>query len=466
MRRTSRAAPRPGSSSRCSLRQEFVVCGFTDRANAAAEVGSLLLGYHDGKVLKYAGNVGTGWNARTGHALHARLRALEVAKPLFDAATIQPGRWSRRTAGGERWVKPELVAEVAFREWTPDGHIRHAVFQGLRIDTPASSVTREVARDAPARHRRPPARAARRRRRRASRSRNPDRVIDPSTGLTKLALVRYYESVAERILPHLADRPVSLVRAPQGITGELFFQKHPETKMPGLRVARPRALAEPLGAARRRQRRRPARRGADEHDRVPHLELDREGHRSSRSHGLRPRSRRGRGLAAGPGSGAPDARDADRAGARELAQDQRRQGPARGRAADAEARLRHGQGVFADRSCSTWRRTIPQRFVAKSGGTNRVGRIFVDYLRNGHGQTTAAAFSARSRPGLGVSMPVAWEQLMALKAGVAMDHRDGARIPQLRAVRPVGGLLEEEADARGGHENAGLTTAALLQRSG
>ena len=65
---------------------------------------------------------------------------------------------------------------------------------------------------------------------------NPERVIDPSTGLTKLALVRYYESIAERILPHLVDRPVSLVRAPEGITGELFFQKHPETRMPGLRV--------------------------------------------------------------------------------------------------------------------------------------------------------------------------------------------------------------------------------------
>jgi len=62
-------------------------------------------------------------------------------------------------------------------------------------------------------------------------------------------------------------------------------------------------------------------------------------------------------------------------------------------------------------------KAIPQRFVAKSGGSNRVGRIFVDYLRNGHGQTTATAFSARSRPGLGVSMPVAWEQLMTLKGG-------------------------------------------------
>ena len=92
---------------------------------------------------------------------------------------------------------------------------------------------------------------------------NPERVIDPITGLTKLDLVRYYESVAERILPHLVDRPVSLVRAPEGITGELFFQKHPETRMPGLRVLDPAlwpghaallAVDDPRCAGRRRRR--------------------------------------------------------------------------------------------------------------------------------------------------------------------------------------------------------------------
>ena len=102
-----------------------------------AEVGALLLGTYEKGVLTYAGNVGTGWNSRAGHDLHRRLVKIEIDEPLFDAATLKPGRWSRRTAGGERWVKPELVAEVAFREWTPDGHVRHAVYQGLRIDRPA-----------------------------------------------------------------------------------------------------------------------------------------------------------------------------------------------------------------------------------------------------------------------------------------------------------------------------------------
>jgi len=128
-----------------SLRQEFVICGFTDRSNAAREVGSLLLGTYEDGELVYSGNVGTGWNARTGRELHERLVGLETKTPTLDVASVKPGRWSRRSAGGERWVRPELVAAVSFREWTPDGHIRHAVFDSLRADKPAKEVTREVA---------------------------------------------------------------------------------------------------------------------------------------------------------------------------------------------------------------------------------------------------------------------------------------------------------------------------------
>jgi bifunctional non-homologous end joining protein LigD len=405
-------------------------------------------------VLKYAGNVGTGWNARTGHALHARLCALEVAKPLFDAATIQPGRWSRRTAGGERWVKPELVAEVAFREWTPDDHIRHAVFQGLRIDTPARSVTREVARDAPVATSVAAGASGTANAPTSVKITNPDRVIDPSTGLTKVALVRYYESVAERILPHLADRPVSLVRAPQGITGELFFQKHPETKMPGLRVLDPQLLPNHaallavdstdalLAAAQMNTIEfhtwNSTARDIDRPDRIV-FDLD-------------------------PGEGVgwaqvQEAAHLMRAMLTEL---------------ELESWLKTSGGkglhvvvpltpkldyvtvkAFSQQVVQHLARTIPQRFVAKSGGGNRVGRIFVDYLRNGHGQTTAAAFSARSRPGLGVSMPVAWEQLMALKAGSQWT---------IATAREY--LSFEQSDPWAGYWKKKQTLAAALKKLG
>ena len=445
---------------KCHARQELVICGFTDRANARGKVGSLLLGYHDGGELKYAGNVGTGWNAKTGRDLHARLLKLEVAEPLFDAESLKPGRWSRRTAGGERWVRPELVAEVSFAEWTPDGHVRQAVFQGLRLDKPASSVTREVARVPPVASSPPgvaPASAAR-----AGSSikvTNPERVIDPSTGLTKLALVRYYESIAEQILPHLVDRPVSLVRAPEGITGELFFQKHPETRMPGLRVL-DKALwpghsallavdtADALVSAAQMNTvefhtwNSTARR-IDQPDRVV-FDLD-------------------------PGEGVSWAHVQEAALlVRALLQELELESwlkTSGGKGLHVVVPLVPKLGYDAVKGFSQaivqhLAKTIPQRFVAKSGGSNRVGRIFVDYLRNGHGQTTATAFSARSRPGLGVSMPVAWEQLRELKGGAQWSIATAREYLSFQTTDPWAGYWQAKQTLAAGMKILGFHPAA------
>ena len=400
---------------KCAQRQEFVICGFTDRANAPAEVGSLLLGTYEKGSLVYAGNVGTGWNAKAGRELHARLLKIEQTAPTLDVASIQPGRWSRRTAGAERWVEPVLVAEVSFREWTPDGHVRHAVYVGLRSDKAATSVSRELAAALVEHGATAPAPAAAPARP-SVKVTNPDRVIDPSTGLTKVALVRYYESIAERMLPHLKDRPVSLVRAPEGITGELFFQKHPENKMPGLRpfsadlwpghsallgVDTPEAL---LSAAQMNTIEfhtwNSTAKKIDQPDRMI-FDLD-------------------------PGEGVSWAHVQEAAVLTRAMLEQL--------GLEAWLKTSGGKGLhvvvplaprlgyevvkgFSQAVVQHLAKTIPQRFVAKSGGANRIGKVFVDYLRNGHGQTTAAAFSARSRPGLGVSMPVSWEQLMQLKTG-------------------------------------------------
>jgi bifunctional non-homologous end joining protein LigD len=106
----------------------------------------LLLAYHDDKgKLRYGGSVGTGWSLETGVELRQRLAKIEVAEPAVDPDTIKPGRWSKRQPGAGHWVKPEIVAEVSFTEWTPDGHVRHPVFIGLRSDKPAKEITREGA---------------------------------------------------------------------------------------------------------------------------------------------------------------------------------------------------------------------------------------------------------------------------------------------------------------------------------
>lgn len=391
-------------------RQEFVIGGFADREGSSREVGSLLLGYHDeAGRLTYAGNVGTGWDSATAVDVRTRLAKLEQADSPFEAGSVQPGRWSRRNAGATRWVRPQLVAEVSFAEWTPGGHIRHAVFQGLRIDKPPKEIMREraVAASPPTtRHRVGSVKVS-----------NPERVIDPSTGLKKLDLVRYYESVAEWMLPHLNGRPVSLVRGPNGVTGQLFFQKHDDKlTIPGLREldpslwpGHPALLEVPtvealVNAAQMNviefHTWNSMTKNKDRPDRMV-FDLD-------------------------PGEDVPWTRVQEAALlTRTLLSEL---------GLTAWLKTSGGKGLhlvvplaprlgydtvkgFSQAVVQHLARTLPSRFVATSGAANRRGKVFVDYLRNSHGATTAAAFSARARPGLGVSMPVSWEQLPQLTSG-------------------------------------------------
>ena len=404
---------------KCQRRQEFVVVGFTDRSRAAGEVGALVLGYYDeGGKLRAAGAVGTGWSSAQGAELHAQLVELESAKPAVDPEDATGGRWSKRPRGAERWVRPEMVVEVAFGEWTPDGKVRHAVFRGVRTDKPARSIRREEA-SAPARAPAAKAgssRAAPAQPRTAIKITHPDRVIDTSTGLRKIDLIHYYESVADRMLPHLRNRPVSLVRAPRGIAGQLFFQKHSEARIAGV-TELDAALwpgHEPLlaiesvdgliGAAQLNviefHTWNSTVKRIDQPDRVV-FDLD-------------------------PGEGVTWAHVQEAAlltrglleelGLRSWIKTSGGKGlhvvvPIAPKL-DDDAVKAFSRAVVAHMA-----KTIPQRFVAKSGGSNRVGKIFIDYLRNGHGQTTAAAFSARARPGLGVSVPISWDQLRELKSG-------------------------------------------------
>ncbi|XUW91459.1 DNA ligase D [Burkholderia sp. M6-3] len=390
---------------KCRLRQELVICGFTARGGKEGEVGSLLLGYYVGKKLHDAGSVGTGWNARTGRDLWQRLLPLERDTSPFDVAVSKPGRWSRRAAGAERWVHPELVAEVEFAEWTGEGDVRQASFKGLRVDKPAHRVIRETGealRPAPLTQ---------------VKVTHPERVIDPASGVSKLELIRYYESVAEWMLPHLVDRPIAMVRAPAGIAGQTFFQKHAEkTAMPGLKahdrnlwMNHPPVLTVDtadalLSAAQMNVVEFHTWNSTTEHIDTPDrviFDLD-------------------------PGEGVKwkqvqEAALLTRALLEEL---------------DLQAWLKTsgGKGLhvvvplaprldyksvksFSQAFVRHLAKTIPDRFSATSGAANRIGKIYVDYLRNGKAQTTAAAFSARARPGMGVSMPVSWEQLSDLKSG-------------------------------------------------
>ncbi|HSJ97592.1 MAG TPA: DNA ligase D, partial [Myxococcota bacterium] len=222
---------------KCHRRQEFVIGGYTDPRGSRVGFGSLLLGVHDeaGRLV-YAGNVGTGFDDKRLRSLHARLRALASPKDPFH-------RRPRSVKG--HWVRPRMVAEVSFTEWTGDGRVRHPVFHALRSDKEPRAITREPALHEGAEPARGSAPAAAPRKRPVPapsasagiRITHGERVIDAATGATKLDLVRYYERIAPHMLPHLVGRPVALVRAPTGIGGELFFQKHGEKlRIPGIRT--------------------------------------------------------------------------------------------------------------------------------------------------------------------------------------------------------------------------------------
>jgi bifunctional non-homologous end joining protein LigD len=408
---------------KCSYRQEFVIGGYTDPKNSRAGFGSLLLGVHDehGK-LQYAGNVGAGFSEQSLKRLKEQLDAL-----LTDACPFANRREIEKKA---HWVEPKLLAEVSFAEWTGTHRIRHSVFHGLRADKPASAIVREEPRhmavsksgarkmqDTPT----PLKKAASKKAADATlgklRVTHPERVIDASSGITKLDLVRYYATVAPVMLEHLKGRPVSLVRAPAGIEGEKFFQKHHEgPSMPGVIQLDPaldeghRSLLEVTSAQ-----------GLLSAAQMNVVEFHTW---NGKKDSIEKPDRVTFDIDPGEGVAWQQVQEAAllvRSMLDELAL------PAFLKTSGGKGlhvvvpikRLHDWDTVkgFSEAVVRHLAKTIPERFVAKSGPRNRVGKIFVDYLRNGRGATTVAAWSARARPGMGISVPVTWPELEKLTSG-------------------------------------------------
>ena len=390
------------------LRQEFVIGGYTAPAGSRNGFGSLLLGVHDGSgKLQYSGNVGTGFDEARLSDLKKQLDALAAPSSPFAQAVPT-------TVKVAQWVKPRLVAEVAFGEWTRDGRIRHSVFQGLRADKPASQIEREKPAAVPkaAAKAAPAAPAAAR-----VRVTHAERVIDKASGTTKGELVAYYQRIAPLMLPHLKGRPVSLLRAPEGLAGELFFQKHAQRReIPGLTLLDPEL----------------------DRDHEPLLQIDTDAALVSAAQmntvELHTWNATSNAIAKpervcfdlDPGEGVPWPRVQEAALLVQALLDELglasflKTSGGKGLHVVVPLKRHYGWDAVKDFSQAVvvhLAQTIPDRFVAKSGPKNRIGKIFVDYLRNGFGATTVAAWSVRARPGLGVSVPVEWDELPALKSG-------------------------------------------------
>ncbi|MFF7109670.1 DNA ligase D [Pseudomonas sichuanensis] len=382
---------------KCKQRQEFVIVGYTDPKGSRHGFGALLLALHDhdSGQLRYAGKVGTGFSAATLDSILARLKPLQTAKPPLPNPPV--GAEARNV----HWLKPQLLAEVAYAQMTREGIVRHAVFHGLRDDKPATAIDLEQAAQTE-----PKALGS-------LRLTHPDRVADATTGATKRQVAQYYAQVADWLLPQLKDRPVALVRAPDGLAGELFFQKNPgQLHIPHvLSYSKAQAgqtamvlnrVDSLLGAVQMNSLElhtwNATTKDFDKPDRFV-LDLDPD--------------------PALPWKAMLEATQLtltllDELGLKVFLKTSGGKGmhlvvPLTRRAGWDEVKdfshalVKHMAGLF------------PDRLSAVSGPKHRIGRIFIDYLRNGKGATTVAAYSLRAREGLPVSVPIWREELSQLK---------------------------------------------------
>ncbi len=400
-----RDAPyRPGRTrswvkAKCSARQEFVIGGYVPSSVSQKAIGSLVLGVYEGEALHHVGRVGTGFSGAVAADLFRRLERIRAPASPFA------GRLTAEEARQVKYVRPELVAEIEFRAWTADGHLRHAAFRGLREDKEAKEIVRETPKSA-AKSAAKPAPAQRR----TVKLTHPDRLYWPDEGVTKEGLADYYAEIWRHIAPHIVGRPLALLRCPNGITGEKFFQKHAwkglnlnivlikDPKDPddaplisiddldGLMALVQSAVLEihPWGST------------IADWERPDTIVMDLD----------------------------PD--DVPWESVIDAAQEVRQRLVDAGLAAFVKTSGGKGLHVVAPLKPKADWATVkaftkgladamaaddPKRYVSTISKAKRRGRILIDYLRNQRGSTAVAAYSTRARPGAAVSAPLAWDEL-------------------------------------------------------
>ncbi|MGB3537478.1 MAG: DNA ligase D [Mesorhizobium sp.] len=392
--------------SKCTDRQEFVIGGYLPSDKTGRGLRSLLVGYQEGGALAYAGRVGTGFSGKVADDLKKKLDALKAAKSPF-AGKVPGGK-------GLVWIRPELVGEIEFRSWTEDRILRHASFQGLREDKPAEEVVQEKPQQ-PARKTASKAKGAIAKPAPASltktavRLTHPEKLLWPDEKISKQALLDHYALVWPRMEKFVVNRPLALVRAPDGVGGQRFFQKHASAGMHDkiFRMRDPEDNEELLfvkdfdGVAALVQM------GVveihiwgstvDELEKPDQIVFD---------------------LDPDEGVGVDKVREAAlgiRSRLEELS-------------LPAFVKTSGGKGyhvVVPLKPAADWaavkgfshdfaralEQAEPDRYTATLSKKARTGKIFIDYLRNGKGSTTVAPYSSRAKKGATVSMPVTWQEV-------------------------------------------------------
>ena len=410
----------------CTGREDFAVVGFTPPASGGDGIGALVLAaVSPSGALAYVGRVGTGWTEAEGRALRHRLERLRAEEPFVAV--------SAGARKGVVWTRPEVLASVTYAGWTGSGALRHASYDGVREDVDAPVSVAEVAAG--------PKAVGGSAAKKASahddetvagvRLTHPDKVVFGTIGVTKRELARYYERVAEWVLPHLAERPLVLVRCPEGESGQCFYQKNVETGFPASvgRVAVEHdegtvhyALVDSVE-------------GLVALVQLGVLEIHTWG---SRADDVERPDRIILDLDPGPGVAWHAVVDAA------VVLKQRLEAAG----FTAFAKTTGGKGLHVVTPIvrgPEWQRVrdvaraiandvsvaSPDLYTTNPLKERRQGRIFVDYIRNTRGATAVAAYSTRARPGAPVSVPVRWDELAA---GVRSDGYDIRSTPHRLAA--------------------------------
>jgi bifunctional non-homologous end joining protein LigD len=449
---------------KCQQRQEFVIGGWTDPQGSRTGFGALLIGVHDAEgKLRYAGKVGTGFDDKMLALLTKELAKRAIDKPPFvDPPTGAEGRRAH-------WVKPDLVGEVQFTEWTRDDTLRHPSFQGLRKDKAARDVVRERPAHAPEDTEAPAADPPSTRgntadtkrapaTQRTARGRTPaadapnvvagvalsnaDKVLYPEGGITKRELAEYYAAIGDWMVPHVAGRPLTLVRCPNGYDAKCFYQKKVKESLGDF--LEPIEVRESGGVADYMMANSVgalvslvqmgvleihpwgSREGSlDKPDRIV-MDFD-------------------------PDESLPWSSIVEAVTVlRKLLDTLGLKGFLKttgGKGLHVVIPVEPRQDwatitAFTKAMADLMVMTFPDRFTAKLSKATRGGKILVDYLRNAEGATAIAAYSVRAKKHAPVSMPIAWEEL---KRDVRFDCFTVRNAPaRLRAQKrdPWDGFLD------------------------
>jgi bifunctional non-homologous end joining protein LigD len=380
--------------SKCSMRQEFLIGGYTLSSTSEHAIGSLALGVYEEGKLRHVGRVGTGFTVDVAEMLLGRLKPLESKEsPFGEKLTVL----ARRDL---RFVNPELAVEVEFRAWSADGNLRHASFRGLREDKPASEIKREE--NAVSETKAPQSKI---------KFTHPDRLYWPKDGVTKQGLADYYAQVWSFMAPFVVNRPLALLRCPEGIDGPRFFQKH---AWRGINKAVEQIVD-------------PKDKGGEPLIRITDFDgmmaLVQSAALEIHPWGVTTANWEK------PDMITMDIDPGDEVGWQDVigaALELKRRFEDAGLAAFVKtsggkgfhvvAPLKPDAGwpalkAFAKAMADDMAKAEPDKYLAMATKSKRTGRIFIDYLRNGRGNTAVAPYSTRARPGAAISAPIEWTEL-------------------------------------------------------